>query len=54
MSSYGMELQAAAELCNRVGMEIQADLSILEIQNVTSLIELCEKTIAKTQVQKPA
>ena len=51
LSSYGMESLAAVELRNWVRMELQADLSMLEIQNATSLIALCEKIISKIQGQ---
>ena len=47
LSSYGMESLAAVELRNWVRMELQADLTMLEIHNATSLIALCEKIITK-------
>lgn len=50
LSSYGMESLAAVELRNWVRMELEADLTMLEIFNANSLIALCEKIIAKMQV----
>lgn len=52
LSSYGMESLAAVELRNWVRMELQADLSMLEIQNATSLIALCEKVLLRIQGSK--
>ncbi len=50
LSSYGMESLAAVELRNWVRMELQADLTMLEILNATSLITLCEKTLTKIKL----
>ena len=46
--NYGMESLAAVELRNWVRMELQADVSILEILNASSLITLCGKIWEKT------
>ncbi len=48
-SNYGMESLAAVELRNWVRMELQADVTILEILDASSLVTLCEKIWAKTQ-----
>jgi len=48
-SNYGMESLAAVELRNWVRMELQADVTILEILNASSLVALCEKVWGKLQ-----
>ena len=47
LSNYGMESLAATELRNWIRMELQADVTMLEIVNVTSLSVLCEKIFSK-------
>ena len=47
LHNYGMESLAATELRNWIRMELQADVTMLEIVNVTSLITLCEKILSK-------
>ena len=49
LHNYGMESLAATELRNWIRMELQADVTMLEIVNVTSLIALCEKVLSKMQ-----
>lgn len=44
---YGMESLAATELRNWIRMELQADVTMLEIVNMTSLNALCEKVLSK-------
>ena len=48
-SNYGMESLAAVELRNWVRMELQADVTMLEMMNATSLVTLCEKIWTKMQ-----
>ena len=47
LHNYGMELLAATELRNWIRMELQADVTMLEIVNMTSLNALCEKVLSK-------
>lgn len=49
LRNYGMESLAATELRNWIRMELQADVTMLEIVNVTSLVALCEKVLSKMQ-----
>ena len=49
LRNYGMESLAATELRNWIRMELQADVTMLEIVNVNSLIALCEKILSKMQ-----
>ncbi|MCJ1306407.1 hypothetical protein MMC25_000049 [Agyrium rufum] len=49
LSSYGMESLSAVELRNWIRMELQADVTMLETLNASSLIALCEKTLKKMQ-----
>lgn len=46
-SSYGMESLAEMELRNWIRMELQADVTMLEIVNDTSVTALCEKVLSK-------
>ena len=47
LHNYGMESLAATELRNWIRMELQADVTMLEIVNMTSLNALCEKVLSK-------
>ena len=49
LRNYGMESLAATELRNWIRMELQADVTMLEIVNVSSLSALCEKVLSKIQ-----
>ena len=49
LRNYGMESLAATELRNWIRMELEADVTMLEIVNVTTLIALCEKVLSKMQ-----
>ena len=49
LSDCGMESLAATELRNWIRMELQADVTMLEIVNVSSLTALCEKLLSKMQ-----
>ena len=51
-SDYGMESLAAVELRNWARMELNADVTMLEILGATSLVGLCEKML--TKIKKPA
>ena len=47
LSVYGLDSLAAVEFRKWVGMELNAELTTLEIVNATSLIALCEKIVSK-------
>jgi KR domain/Phosphopantetheine attachment site len=47
LSVYGLDSLAAVEFRNWVRMELNAELTTLEIVNATSLIALCEKIVSK-------
>lgn len=49
LSSYGLDSLAAVEFRNWVRMELEAELTTLDITNAASLIALCERTAARIQ-----